>query len=95
MEKTPTLQQAIDAMAKLSTGEKLKLAEAIGHSIPDIFSDWIDKKYNELYEDDEDDIRLAEEALEEYRANPASAIDGDLFFRQLKEKYGKETPASV
>ncbi len=95
MEKSPALQQAIEAMSKLSTTEKLKLTEAIGHSIPDAFSEWIEKKYDELYETDEEDIRLAEEALVEYRANPDSAIDGDFFFRQLREKYGKENPVTL
>ena len=89
MEKSPALQQAIEAMAKLNTTEKLKLTEAIGHSIPDAFSEWIEKKYDELYETDEEDIRLAEEALVEYRANPESAVSWDEFYKaqmnRLKE----------
>lgn len=95
MEKTSALQFAKDAMEKLGTEEKLKLAEAIGHSIPDEFSVWIEKKYDDLLETDEEDILLAEEALAEYHANPGSAIEGELFMKQLKEKYGKENPVTV
>jgi hypothetical protein len=73
MENKPPLQNAIDALEKLSTPEKIKLAEAIGHSIPEEFSAWMEKKVDELSETDEEDIRLAEEALAEYHANPESA----------------------
>jgi hypothetical protein len=89
MENKPPLQNAIDALEKLSTPEKIKLAEAIGHSIPEEFSAWMEKKVDELSETDDDDIRLAEEALAEYHANPESAVDGDLFLKQLNEKRNK------
>lgn len=86
MEKTSALQFAKDAMEKLGTEEKLKLAEAIGHSIPDEFSVWIEKKYDDLLETDEEDILLAEEALVEYHANPGSAVPWNDFFEEQKKK---------
>jgi hypothetical protein len=86
MENISLLKNAIDTLEKLSTLEKIKLAEAIGHTIPKEFSAWINKKYNELSETDEEDIRLAEEALAEYKANPESAVEGDSFLRQLESE---------
>ncbi len=82
MEKKSAFQFAKDAMEMLGTEEKLKLAEAIGHSIPDEFSVWLEKKYDELSETDDEDIRLAEEALAEYHANPGSVITWDEFYKQ-------------
>lgn len=95
VENFSPFQNAISTLEKLSTEEKLRLVEAIGHSIPEVFSVWLEKKVDELSETDEADIRLAEEALAEYHANPGSAIEGDLFFSQLKEKYGKKDPVTV
>jgi hypothetical protein len=80
------LQNALLSLEKLNTTEKLRLAEAIGHSIPDEFSVWLEKKYEELSETDEDDIRLAEEALAEYRANPGSAIEWNDFYNQQMKR---------
>jgi hypothetical protein len=85
MEKISALQLAKNAKEILGTVEKLALAEAIGHSIPDEFSEWIEKKYDELSETDEEDIRLAEEALEEYHANPESAVPWNDFFEEQKK----------
>lgn len=99
MEKSSALHTALAAMEKLTATEKLQLAEAIGENLPDIWPEWIEKKADELYESDEEDIRLAEEALAEYNANPASAIDGELFFKQLqdqlKEKYARNSAVTV
>jgi hypothetical protein len=82
MQNTSPLQNALHSLEKLNTEEKLKLAEAIGHSIPDEFSVWLEKKVDELSETDEEDIRLAEEALAEYHANPGSAVTWDEFYKQ-------------
>jgi hypothetical protein len=82
MEKSSALHTALAAMEKLTATEKLQLAEAIGETLPDIWPEWIEKKADELYESDEEDIRLAEEALAEYNANPASAVPWDEFYQQ-------------
>jgi hypothetical protein len=92
MEKSPAYSKALEAMNQLSENEKLHLAEAIGETLPDIWEEWLEKKADELYESDEDDIRLAEEALAEYRANPETAVPWDEFYKQQLERL-KETKA--
>lgn len=82
VENLSPFQNALSILEKLSTEEKLRLAEAIGHSIPYEFSVWLEKKYDELSETDDEDIRLAEEALAEYHANPGLAVTWDKFYKQ-------------
>ena len=92
MQKSLAFIKALEAMNHLSENEKLQLAEAIGQTLPDIWVEWLEKKADELYESDEEDIRLAEEALAEYRANPETAVPWDGFYKQQIERL-KETKA--
>jgi hypothetical protein len=92
MEKSPAYIKALEAMNQLSENEKLQLLDAIGESLPEVWQEWLERKADAFYESDEEDIRLAEEALAEYRANPETAVPWDEFYKQQLERL-KETKA--
>lgn len=95
MEKSPAYIKALEAMNHLSENEKLQLLDAIGESLPEVWQEWLERKADAFYESDEEDIRLAEEALVEYRANPETAMEGDLFFQKLRERHGEKNPVTL
>jgi hypothetical protein len=88
--------QALEAAKNLSDSEKISLLESLGAMLPgNAWTEWLDKRMELSEEDDAEDIRLAEEALAEYKADPSTAVDGETFFKQMREKYARKEETAV
>ena len=88
MPRTISLEKLQEAAQKLSAADKVILLDSLLGSLPDEQQeDWLSRVDQTIRPGEEEDIRLAEEALEEYLADPTTAVDGDVVFKQLMEKY--------
>lgn len=67
----------LEAISKLSVSEKTEIIEAIRDTIEETEADEV-----VYYKDDEDDVRLAQEALDEYLADPSIGISFDDFIAE-------------
>jgi hypothetical protein len=96
MNASAEYTNALEAAKNLRDAEKVSLLESLGSTLPaNIWAAWLNKQMELSEADDADDIRMAKEALAEYKADPSTAIGWETFFRQMREGYDRKKESAA